>query len=413
MTRTIGIGMLWNSIGSLFYFGCQWLLTVFVVRLNGGYWDAGILTLAMSIATPLSTVAMLNLRTFQVANVNKCFSDGDFILTRVVTSTVALAICIVVAVGSHYNFYTSVCIVLFMVYRLSEASVDVLHGIDQRAWRLDIVGKSFLLRGSIMLIAFIIGEYFFRSLPLSIVLMGIAVYGVILFYDIPTCKKNVSLNLTYKRENVVPLIKIGIPLGAFAFLLNLLSSIPKIFLESWHGEEVLGIFGSITTITVLVPQLASFVFSPLVPIFAECWESHNKKSFNRLFAICILDIALIGGAASVCGYFWGEWGLGLIFGDSIRQYSHLLCPVIGTAIITACIWLVGSLLTIFEDYRMLAWLSLVSVFGSLAVSELLIKESALAGTILSTTIGLLMELALLGTRMVFVMRKEGTYDAHM
>ena len=39
--------VLWNSIGSMFYLGCQWLITVLVVRLSSGFDAAGLLSLAM------------------------------------------------------------------------------------------------------------------------------------------------------------------------------------------------------------------------------------------------------------------------------------------------------------------------------------------------------------------------------
>lgn len=360
----------------------------------------------MSFATPLAVVATLSLRTFQVANMDERFSDGDFLFTRAITSIVSLALCIIAIVGSGYTFYTSECVILFMVYRLSEAIVDVLHGIDQRAWRLDIVGKSFLMRGGVMLIAFAIGELFFQSLPLSIILMGIGVYGVILCYDVPSCQKCTQLNLKLNRENFFLLVKIGVPLGAFAFLMNLLSSIPRLFMERWYGEDILGIFGSITTITVLIPQLASFIFNPLIPVFAERWKSNNINGFNKLFMISIVAVALIGVAAIAGSYLFGEWGLSLIFGNSIRSYSYLLCPVIGTAILTAYIWLLGSILTILGDYSTLAYLSLISVAGCLVASVLLIQKNAFVGTVLAMTIGLSMECIFLGVRTAAVIVKR-------
>ena len=39
----------WNSIGSIFYLGCQWLMTVLVVWI-AGLETAGILSLAMSVS---------------------------------------------------------------------------------------------------------------------------------------------------------------------------------------------------------------------------------------------------------------------------------------------------------------------------------------------------------------------------
>lgn len=52
--------MIWNSIGSLTYYGCQWLITILVVRVSDSFEAAGTLSLAMSIAnifTPLPCFA--------------------------------------------------------------------------------------------------------------------------------------------------------------------------------------------------------------------------------------------------------------------------------------------------------------------------------------------------------------------
>ncbi len=406
LKKQIRKSVIWNSAGTLFYMGSQWLLTVLVVRLSGHYSEAGILTLAMSIATPLTVLATLNLRTFQVANMDERFSDGDFIFARIITSLASLAICAVAAAGSGYSPYVWICVVLFMIFRLSEALVDVPHGIEQRAWRLDLVGKSFLMRGILMLALFTAGELLFQSLPISILLMCLGVYGVIFCYDIPSCKSCTRLNLVRNKGSFVSLVKIGIPLGAFSFLLTLLSSIPRLFLERWHGEDILGIFGSVTTVTLLITQLASFIFNPLIPVFAERWKCNDKKGFRKLLSLSAAAIAVIGAVTLLGAFFLGEWGLSLIFGDSIRPYSYLLCPVFGTAILTAYIWLLGTILTVLSDYGALAWLSLISAAGCLIASLLLIRESALAGTILATAVGLGMECILLGARTAVLLKKD-------
>jgi len=403
--KQIRKNLIWNSAGTLFYMGSQWLITVLVVRLSGDYSSAGILTLAMSIAAPLTMLAMMNLRTFQVANMDARFSDGDFIFARIITSLMSLGICAVVTAGGRYSLYVWSCILLFMIFRLSEAIVDVLHGIDQRAWRLDLVGKSFFMRGILILALFTVGELLFKSLPVSILLMELGVYGVIVCYDISSCKKCTRLNLVRNKGSFISLMKIGIPLGAFSFLLTLISSIPRLFLERWHGEDILGVFGSITTVTLLIPQLASFIFNPLIPVFAERWKSNDKRGFRRLLSLSVTAIAAIGTVTLLGAYFFGEWGLSVVFGDSIRPYSYLLCPVLGTAILTAYIGLLGTILTVLSDYSALVWLSLISAVGCLIASVLLIQKSALVGTILATAVGLGMECFLLGTRTVVLLKR--------
>ena len=40
--------LLWNTIGCLFYLGCQWLTTILVVTLTGDYANSGLLAYAMA-----------------------------------------------------------------------------------------------------------------------------------------------------------------------------------------------------------------------------------------------------------------------------------------------------------------------------------------------------------------------------
>ena len=57
----------WNSIGSIFYLGCQWLMTVVVVWI-AGLETAGILSLAMSVSNIWYSFAVYGMRNFQVSD---------------------------------------------------------------------------------------------------------------------------------------------------------------------------------------------------------------------------------------------------------------------------------------------------------------------------------------------------------
>ena len=59
--------MAFNSMGSLFYLLCQWLLTVVVVPLCS-FEAAGILTLSISLTNVFFTLATFGIRIFQVSD---------------------------------------------------------------------------------------------------------------------------------------------------------------------------------------------------------------------------------------------------------------------------------------------------------------------------------------------------------
>lgn len=404
--KSLGSNMLWNSVGTLFYFGCQWLLTVLVVYFRGGYSDAGVLSLAMSLANVLGIVASLNLRTYQITELDGRFRDGDFLLNRVLVSGVALVLCLCAVIYKGYGRYESLCIFAFMIFKVSEAFGDVLHGIDQKAWRLDIAGKSFILRGFTTLIAMACGMLFGGSLIITIILMAVLAYLVIFFYDYRQCKKQCCPDFCFSQSNVLALMKIGISLALCSILLNLISTYPRLQIEEQLGKELLGVFASIATPTVLVSQLAAFIFGPLMGVFAEHRKKRDTKKVYQLLLVSVGATAAIGVAAVTVGKMLGEWALVLLFGESIRAYAYLLVPIIYSAILTALAWLLGGLLTVFKDYYMMVVLTSVALAVCAVSAPLLIAEKQLMGAIWALLAALSLEILFLLVRLLYLLKRE-------
>ena len=67
----------WNSAGSIVRLGCNYLITIAVVRLSHGFDAAGALSLAMSISNLVAPFADFRLRTVQVTDVRGEHSSGD------------------------------------------------------------------------------------------------------------------------------------------------------------------------------------------------------------------------------------------------------------------------------------------------------------------------------------------------
>lgn len=404
--KSLAGNLLWNSFGTVFYFGCQWLLTVFVVHFHGGYSDAGILALALSVSSPLLIVSNLNLRIFQVSEMKGEYSDGDFLANRILASGVSFSICLVFVIYEQYEYYECLCIITFMLYKISESLADVLHGVAQKSWRLDIAGKSFIMRGIVILLSIACGVFLDASLFLIILLLVFCSYPVVLFYDFYQCKKLFNFNLSYQWKNVKSLLKIGTPLATYSVLLNLISIFPRFQIEAQYGKECLGIFASIATPTVLIPQLASLVFNPLMGTFAECRNTQDKTTLWKLLILSIAAIVGVGAIAVIAGNFLGEWTLVLLFGESIRNHAYLLVPIIYTAILTALIWLLCGLLTVFSDYHILAIFTFASFLFCLIFSPSLIAERQLMGVVLVLLLSLLLETLLLSTRLIYLLLRE-------
>lgn len=398
--------MIWNAVGTVFYSGCLWLLTVAVVRFEGGYTDAGILSLAMSASGPLILIATLSLRNFQVSELDGRFSDGDFLVNRFFSTAASLLLCFAFLAVSGYSKYICKCIIIYYIFRTSEAFADVLHGIDQRAWRLDVVGKSYLLRGVGILLSIFCSLLSGKGLLLSALLMAVFSYLIILFFDYRMCKSLAHPYFSWNKSNVILLGKIGIPLVCYSMFLTLLTVYPRFVIERLYGEELLGYFSSVSTPTVLVSQMASFIFSPLMGVFAEHRKQRNRKKLFGLVGLSLGGTVAIGAVAVVAGKLLGEWALVLLFGESIRPYIYLLIPIIFTAVITAMIWLLCGLLTVFKDFFMLALLNFISLIVCVISSHVLINDSQLTGAVIALTMTFVTDVLLLSIRFIVLLKKE-------
>lgn len=347
--ETIRKNMLWNIIGSVGFIGAQWLMTILIVHL-AGYSEAGYLSLGLSLTNVFTNIAYFCIRNYQVSDVGK-YSQDIYVTHRMALSVIAFAFYAVFVGMNAYPAYVLAFLLLFMLYRLNEAIVDVFHGIDQRAWRLDIAGKSFLVRGILTLLVFLIVEAVCKNLVITTAAMLLVAYVVIVFYDIPQARKNESFCLRWDKEAMYSLTKECLPLFLYAICLNAVVPIPRYFLERMAGSEVLGYYASVAIPASLIQLLASYIYTSFTKLFSDYAAEDKKREFLSLFwkllaAILVTVLLALAGSALL-----GEWVLVLVFTESIRAYAYLLVPTIFCCGMIAFIWFVGTILTILRDMK--------------------------------------------------------------
>ena len=346
--QAIQKNMLWNVAGSVGFIGAQWMMTILIVHL-AGYTEAGYLSLGLSLTNLFTNIAYFCIRNYQVSDGAGKYSADLYVTHRVVAAFVAFTLYTLFVLANGYSLYVTAFLLLFMVYRLHEPVVDVFHGIDQKAWRLDLAGQSFLLRGLFTLAAFVLVEKLTGNLVLTTLVMAGIAYGVIWLFDIPGARRCTAFSLQFDRERLLSLTRECFPLFLYALCLNAVVPIPRYFLEKLSGSEVLGFYSSVAIPASVVQLLSSYVFTTFTALFADYAARKAKKPFMALFlklgAAVILLIALaLGGSALL-----GEWALVLLFTESIRAYAYLLMPTILCCGLIALIWFVGTVLTVLRD----------------------------------------------------------------
>lgn len=348
---SIGGNIAWNSVGSIFYLACQWILTVLVVRLSDGYDAAGLLALGMSVSNIFTPFGQYKIRAFQVSDVHEEYSPGQYVALRVVT--IAIAVLVMVLYGlATCPTDTLPAVYTYGIYSLGPIFADVLHGVDQQRSRMDIIGKSFIIRGALSVASFSAILILTNSLEASFVGMSIVTFAALYLFDWrKTVALGVNLSPDFSSGPLLKLLRTCFPAVVALFFCSAVPSIPRQVLGGMYGESALGAYASIAAPVLIIQMGAQYLYAPLMGVFAERFEDASLKGFYSLLAKVTLGIAGIT-IAGIAGFaVFGEWLFSVVFGAGITEYLYLLLPLVVCTALSAYVWFLGDLLIVVRDFK--------------------------------------------------------------
>lgn len=342
--------VIWNIIANFCFAICTWLMSWILSKYygEGNYGVTGILALAMSYGNVFFVFSSYGLRTFQVSDIKEKYTDEEYVSLRIFTIIVSMILCIVVSIMLRYSTFTFLCINVFVAYQSVRAYVDVLYGILQKKDYLDCASKSLCLRSIAGLVAFILGIFLFNNLLVAILFL---LFFNIIFtglYDVPLIR-NVYVNAIFPRyimsRRLFQLLREGIPMMLYAVLNPLTLSLPRIILEKYAGEGLLGIFSLVFSPTVVIYTFATGILMPFLPKQAKYYYQHDYKKLIKSFLIPSSLIMLVGICGIIFCYYFGDQIMGLIYDETIAEYITLLIEALGISIISSLLACTGSILT--------------------------------------------------------------------
>ena len=303
---SVKTNMLWNSFGSLSYLGCQWLMTVLVVRLSSGFEAAGSLSLAMSVYNMFSSVALYRMYTYQVSDVRHENTVGEYFGLRIITCLIAL---VMIAV---YSFMTCPlnsidAILSFSLYKIASLLIDVLHGLDQQHHRMDYIGKSLAIQGAVSLMAFCSFLPLTNDLTSTFLCMTVGIVVIGILYDRPRAAQFEALKVGISRKKTAYLLKSCFP--------------------------------------IVVAGIACGAY------FSEAYASKDIHQLTVLLLKASAAIALVGILSAIALLIMGEPLLTLMYGTQVAPYMYLMTPIIICTAVTAYVWFLNDLLVALRHFR--------------------------------------------------------------
>lgn len=365
----------WGMISALAWLGTRRALGQFV--------------LGLSIAAPVISFTMLQLRAVQVTDVRGEFSFGDYFGTRILWTLVAVAAIVVAAAWLVEDATTFWVVMLVGLMKCVDSLSDIVRGLFQSRERMDLTAVSLMVKGVLSLAALAVTMWLTHSIVPASAAMVIAWTASFVVNDL-RCARRLrtetlgakdavgELRPRFHRSAVMRLTWVCIPLGIVMALISLQTNIPRYFVQAYEGEELLGCFGAIVypmmagmIVTTALGQSAS---RRLARSFAE-----DLPAFVRLLGRLSAISAALGLAIVVGTYVFGRPVLRVMYGPSFADYHSefvVVAVAFGVQLVSSVL---GYAMTAARFFRAQVAITVGSCIATAAAALLLVPRYGIMG----------------------------------
>lgn len=372
---------IWNSIGSFLQSAISPILLIVITRLNG-VGDSGLFSFAMSLSVVFWAISLWGGRTYQVSDVKKEFSSGDYIVVRFISSLIVAVFSISFCVLSGYDLIKTELIMVLVSFKILESIADSMYGVLQIHNKLYIVGISLTIKSVFSFMIFAIVDILTKNIVYGALSIFIVNIVVVIFYDIPWMKHVESVGLT--KKNIMQagkIMKKTAEVFVVVFLTMFSLNIPRYFLDKYHYDQI-GYFGIMAMPITLLTLFISFVLQPNVVNLSELLKKKKIKEFTKIVSKIDFITFTLGILFVVSSYLIGVWALNTVFGIDINNFRIDLTIMVIGAVANAFVSIYVNLLIILRRFKGQFYTLLVTNILAVILSIYLIDRLAMLGSVL-------------------------------
>ncbi len=366
----------YTTIGMILYNVTLWLLGFLILRFLGPI-QSGYYGVAMSIGATLYGVVLWGLRSFIVSDENYGFNYSDYTVVRLVTILIGFIAMVLYISVSSFNKYQIWVIVLYSVFKFSEALIELIDCFAQKKLQMDINAKSMILRSVLLFVGFFIALKLTNNLIVGFIVIILISLLVLVFYNFRKFKQMFGFSFNYNIVNVKKILWLTLPIMGFEMLSALTTAIPRLKFAQVGDLGDLGIYVSIYTIIVFLQLAIQICIVAFAPYMAkDYWSNAIQPFLKKLFLLFSLAIGL-GIIAEVCVYFLGDFVIGLVYGKAIAPYYTYMYWAIGSGVTLGITWIFSQLFVILKKNKEQLFCSIISVITCFILSKVMIDPNDL------------------------------------
>ena len=377
--------IIWNTLGSFVESLLSAVLLMFCTRLNGTE-IAGMFSISFATATILNAIGDFGIRIYQVTDTNRKYKFGDYLLARVfVVITMVIIGILFVNISGYTAEKLWICIALIM-FKVIDNLSETYQGEFQLKNRLDLGGKSMVIRVSSSLIVFFITDVITKNVIFSCITFVLTNLTLFLLWDVRILSKFQKLEIKYDKNNIKEILLDCLPLAISTGLSLYIINATKYAIDNFGDYTMQTYFNVIYMPTFVINLVSAFVIKPFLKPFGDLWNSKEYLKFIKSISLIILILAGATFCIDIACALLGVPVLSFIYGIDLSPYKieMLLLVISGFFYASATVMLYA--LSTIRKQKLTTIAYIITSVIALISSNICVNKWQMKGAIVSNMI---------------------------
>ena len=377
--------IIWNTLGSFVESLLSAVLLMFCTRLNGTE-IAGMFSISFATATILNAIGDFGIRIYQVTDTNRKYKFGDYLLARVfVVITMVIIGILFVNISGYTAEKLWICIALIM-FKVIDNLSETYQGEFQLRNRLDLGGKSMVIRVSSSLIVFFITDVITKNVIFSCITFVLTNLTLFLLWDVRILSKFQKLEIKYDKNNIKEIILDCLPLAISTGLSLYIINATKYAIDNFGDYTMQTYFNVIYMPTFVINLVSAFVIKPFLKPFGDLWNSKEYLKFIKSISLIILILAGATICIDIACALLGVPVLSFIYGIDLSPYKMEMILLVISGFFYASATVMLYALSTIRKQKLTTIAYIITSVIALIASNICVNKWQMKGAIVSNMI---------------------------
>lgn len=377
--------IIWNTLGSFVESLLSAVLLMFCTRLNGTE-IAGMFSISFATATILNAIGDFGIRIYQVTDTNRKYKFGDYLLARVfVVITMVIIGILFVNISGYTAEKLWICIALIM-FKVIDNLSETYQGEFQLRNRLDLGGKSMVIRVSSSLIVFFITDVITKNVIFSCITFVLTNLTLFLLWDVRILSKFQKLEIKYDKNNIKEILLDCLPLAISTGLSLYIINATKYAIDNFGDYTMQTYFNVIYMPTFIINLVSAFVIKPFLKPFGDLWNSKEYLKFIKSISLIILILAGATICIDIACALLGVPVLSFIYGIDLSPYKMEMILLVISGFFYASATVMLYALSTIRKQKLTTIAYIITSVIALIASNICVNKWQMEGAIVSNMI---------------------------